>query len=52
MPCKLITKLRRRRMNTCNWILYFLTGCPKVVRVGNTSAMLTFEHGTPSVVRA
>ena len=37
VPSKLITKLRTLGLNTflCNWILYFLTGCPQVVRVGN-----------------
>jgi hypothetical protein len=31
VPTKLITKLRTRGLNTslCNWILDFLTGCPR-----------------------
>ena len=47
---KLITKLRTLGLNTslCNWILDFLTGCPKVVRVGNnTSATLILKTGAP-----
>ena len=50
MPIKLITKLRTLRLNTslCNWILDFLTGRPKVVRVGNnTSATLILNTGAP-----
>ena len=32
MPTKFITKLRTLELNTslCNWILDFLTGCPRV----------------------
>ncbi|CDQ67988.1 unnamed protein product [Oncorhynchus mykiss] len=50
VPMKLITKLRTLGLNTslCTWILYFLTGRPQVVRVGNnTSAMLILNTGTP-----
>jgi hypothetical protein len=50
VPSRLNTKLRTLGLNTplCNWILYFLTGCPQVVRVGNnTSAMLTHNTGAP-----
>jgi hypothetical protein len=42
------TKLRILGLNTsiCNWILDFLMGCPKVVRVGNnTSTTLTLNTG-------
>ena len=52
VPSKLITKLRILGLNTslCNWILDFLTGCPKVVRVGsNTSATLFINLGAPLV---
>jgi hypothetical protein len=48
VPPKLITKLRTLGPNTslCNWILDFLTGYPKVVRVGNnTSATLILNMG-------
>ena len=48
VPTKLITKLRILGLNTslCNWILYFLTGRPQVVRVGNNmSAMLIVNTG-------
>jgi hypothetical protein len=44
VPSKLITKLGTLVLNTslCNWILDFLMGRPKVVKVGNnTSATLT-----------
>ena len=50
VPSKLINKLRTLGLNTsfCNWILDFLTGRPKVVRVGNnTSATLTLNTGAP-----
>jgi hypothetical protein len=50
VPTMLITKLRTLGLNTslCNWILYFLTSRPEVVRVGNnTSAMLILKTGTP-----
>ena len=50
VPSKRINKLRTLGLNTslCNWILDFLTGCPKVVRVGsNTSAMLILITGAP-----
>ncbi|XP_055742496.1 probable RNA-directed DNA polymerase from transposon BS isoform X1 [Salvelinus fontinalis] len=50
VPSKVITKLRILGLNTslCNWILDFLTGHPKVVRVGsNTSAMLILNTGAP-----
>jgi hypothetical protein len=50
LPSKLINKLRTMGLNTylCNWILYFLMGCPQVVRVGNsTSAMLILNTGAP-----
>jgi hypothetical protein len=46
VPNKLITKLRTLGINTslCNWILYFLKGCPQVVRVGNNrSTTLTLN---------
>ena len=49
VPTKLITKLRTMGLNTsfCNWTLYFLTGRPQVVRVGNnTSATLIFNTGS------
>ena len=52
VPSKLITKLRTLGLNTslCNWILDFLTGRPKVVRVdNNTSATLILNMGTPQV---
>jgi hypothetical protein len=48
VPTKLITKQKTLGLNTslCNWILDFLTGCPQVVRVGNsTSAMLILNTG-------
>ena len=50
VPSKLITKLRNLGPNTslCNWILDFLTGRPKVGRVGNnTSAMLILNTLAP-----
>ena len=50
VPMKLITKLRTLGLNTslCNWILDFLTGHPKVVRVGNnTSATWILNTGAP-----
>ena len=50
VPTKLIIKLRTLGLNTslCNWILDFLMGRPKVVRVGNnTSAMLILNTGAP-----
>jgi gmma-aminobutyric acid receptor subunit gamma/cGMP-dependent protein kinase 2 len=48
VPSKLITKLRILGLNTCNWILDFLTGRPQVVRVGRkTSATLIFNTGAP-----
>ena len=50
IPSKLITKLRNLGPNTSiyKWILDFLTGRPKVVRVGsNTSAMLILNTGAP-----
>jgi hypothetical protein len=50
VPSKLITKLRKRRLNTslCDWILDLLTGSPQVVRVGsNRSATLTLNTGAP-----
>jgi hypothetical protein len=51
VPSKLKTKIRTLGLNTsCNWILNFLTGRPKVVRVGNnTYAMLILN--TSSGVR-
>jgi hypothetical protein len=50
VPSKLITKLRTLGLNTslCNWILNFLMGRPRVVRVGNnTSATLILNTGAP-----
>jgi hypothetical protein len=50
VPSKLITELRTLGLNTsiCNWILYFLTSCPQVVRVGNnTSARLILNTRAP-----
>jgi hypothetical protein len=50
VPSKLSTKLRTLGLNTslCNWILDFLTGRPKVLRVGNnTSTMLILNTGAP-----
>ena len=50
VPSKVITKLRTLGLNTslCNWILYFLTGHPHVVRVGNyASATLILNTGAP-----
>ena len=50
VPSKLITKLRILGLNTPlnNWILAFMTGRPKVVRVGrNTSGMLILNTGAP-----
>ena len=50
VPSKLMTKLRILGLNTslCNWILYFLTGRPQVVRVGNnTSATLILNTWAP-----
>ena len=50
VPTKLITKLKTLEQNTslCNWILDFLTGRPKVVRLGNnTSATLILNTGAP-----
>ena len=50
VPTKLITKMRTLVLNTslCNWILVFLTGRPRVVRVGNnTSVMLILNTGAP-----
>ena len=50
VPSKLITKLRTLGLNTslCNWILNFLTGRPRVLRVGNnTFATLILNTGTP-----
>ena len=50
VPSKLITKLRILGLNTslCNWILDFLTGRPRVVRVGsNTSETLILNTGAP-----
>ena len=50
VPSKLITKLRilGRKPSLCNWILYFLTGRPQVVRVGsNTSFTLILNTGAP-----
>ena len=47
---KLITKLRTLGLNTslCSWILDFLMGCPKVVKVGNnTSATLILSTAAP-----
>ena len=54
-PSKLITKLRTLGLNTslCKWILDFLTGRPKVIRVCNKiSAVLTINMGGLSGVRA
>ncbi|CDQ69033.1 unnamed protein product [Oncorhynchus mykiss] len=50
VPSKLLTNLRILGINTslCNWILDFLTGRPRVVRVGNnTSATLILNTGAP-----
>ena len=50
VPSKLINKLRTLGLNTyfCSWILDFLTGRPRVVRVGNnTSATLILNTGAP-----
>ena len=50
LPTMLMTKLRTLGLNTslCNWILDFLTGRPKVERVGNnTSATLILNTGAP-----
>ena len=49
MPSKLITKLRTLASNfsLCNWILNFLTGLPRVVRVNNTSTTLILNTGAP-----
>ena len=50
VPCKLNTKLRTLGLHTSlfNWMLIFLTGHAKVVRVGNnTSATLTLNTVTP-----
>jgi hypothetical protein len=50
VPTKLITKLRTLGLNTslCYCILNFLTGRPRVVRVGNnTSATLILNTGAP-----
>jgi hypothetical protein len=50
IPSKLITKLRILGLNTSqwNWILDFLTGRPKVMRIGsNTSVTLIFNSGAP-----
>jgi gmma-aminobutyric acid receptor subunit gamma len=50
VPSKLITKLKTMGLNTsfCNWILYFLTDYPHVVRVGNnTPATLILNTGVP-----
>jgi hypothetical protein len=50
LPSKLINKLGTLELNNsiCNWILYFLTDRPQVVRVGiNRSATLTFNEGAP-----
>jgi hypothetical protein len=37
VPSKLIIKLEALGLNhaLCNWVLNFMTGCPKVVKVGN-----------------
>jgi hypothetical protein len=46
----LITKIRTLGLNSslCNWILYFLSSHPQVVRVGNnTSTSLTLNTGAP-----
>ena len=48
VPSKLITKLRTLGLNTGFWILYFKTGRPQVVRVGNkTPATLILNTGAP-----
>ena len=50
MPSKFITKLRTLGLNTslCNWLLDFLTGRIRVVRVGsNTSATMRLNTGGP-----
>ena len=48
VPSNLFTKLRILGLNTslCNWILDFLMGRPKVIRVSsNTSATLILNTG-------
>ena len=50
--CHLKAKRRTLGLNTtlCNWILYFLTGRPQVVRVGNNILHADPQHGGPSGV--
>jgi hypothetical protein len=42
IPSKLIIKLEALGLNPalCNWVLYFLTGHPQVVKVGNTASLI------------
>ena len=50
LPSKLIIKLGALSLNPalCNWVLDFLTGCPQVVKVGNTtSTSLILNTGAP-----
>ena len=50
VPSKLIVKLETLGLNPalCTWVLYFLTGCPQVVKVGNNiSTSLILKSGAP-----
>ena len=49
MPSKLITKLVAQGLNPalCNSVMDFLTGRPQVLKVGNTSATLALNTGSP-----
>ena len=50
VPSKLIIKFEALGLNPalCNWVMFFVTGHPQVVKVGNnTSTLLILHTGAP-----